>query len=455
MRRLTLVFRSLILDLLILILFVAAITTGCEKAKLNHALALGWREFTDTGVQVSGFYGGDFTLAGRFMVQYPKAYIGPIFAASGSGLELSKADATAKLVARYGGTPVTYSKAALQEGKWHHVALVRSAGKLTLYLDGNEICPDGQADCSISLDSTIPSGVLRFGRPGSTAISGGIESQYYGFIDDVTIFKKALSKSQIGQLINTPRLTGSEQDLFAGFTFDTAKPDGSPLPAVLNNPVTHRTITAAGTVNSQYPHTMLVSQQRDSATDVKFLLAPNNQVALHLPFPAGEAWVVGQGWGGSASHYGRANFAWDFNLPNGAETKDKPYYPASPGMVIELKDDRTSCSGWPANHVDVQHAPGEIGVYLHHVKGSAAVGLNSNVVLGKKLANAGDTGNTCCGCYHLHFALHNLGESQAAVLVTFPAAFENYEVSTDNGNSWSKVVRGIPKKDEWIRNPEN
>ena len=75
------------------------------------------------------------------------------------------------------------------------------------------------------------------------------------------------------------------------------------------------------------------------------------------------------------------------------------------------------------------------------------------MVTGTKLAETGDTGNTGCGNYHLHFALHNRTESNAGNLVTIPATFENYEASTDNGAHWSKVVKGIPKQDEWVRNP--
>ena len=87
----------------------------------------------------------------------------------------------------------------------------------------------------------------------------------------------------------------------------------------------------------------------------------------------------------------------------------------------------------------VEHAPVEIGAYLHFVKGSVAVTDTQAVAVGDFLANAGDMGNAPCGAYHLHYALHTHPESQAAVLVTFPSAFNNYEVSTDLGGSWQKV----------------
>jgi len=429
--------------------------SDASKKKLNHAAALGWREYVQTDLDMSEFYNSNFTLAARFMLQYPKAYVGPILATSGDGLEISKQDDAGTLVARFGNTSATYTSVNLQAGQWYHLALVRDNNALKLYLDGQPICPAGVASCEVGVDSLSPSGTLRLGRPGSSPISGSAESQYYGFIDDVAIFKTALSQNAIQSLINTPRLSGSEANLFAGWTFDNGTPSGADLPQKLARPVEYRRITATGTVASQYPLTALVSQTRDSAADLKFMKFPNNQVALTLPFPKGEAWKVSQGWQGSISHHGRAAFAWDFVLAGKpvADTKGKPFYAAAGGPVIELRTDRDSCSGWPANHIDVEHAPDEIGVYLHFIKNKASVGLNQNVVTGTKLAETGDTGNTGCGNYHLHFALHNMTESHAGNLVTIPATFENYEASTDNGAHWSKVVKGIPKQDEWVRNP--
>ena len=69
------------------------------------------------------------------------------------------------------------------------------------------------------------------------------------------------------------------------------------------------------------------------------------------------------------------------------------------------------------------------------------------------LADAGDTSNSGCGNFHLHFALHNLPESQASMLVTIPGASQNHEVSTNGGASWSPVVKGIPQQGELVRSP--
>jgi len=423
-----------------------------SKKKLNHAAALGWREYVQTDLNMTEFYGSNFTLAARFMVQYPKAYVGPIIAASGGGLEISKKDDATSLVARFGNTNVEYASVNIQVGKWHHLALVRINNSLELFFDGQQTCPSGLANCWVTVGSA-PSGTLRLGRPGTNPLSGTAESQHYGFIDDVAVFKAALSQNQIQSLISAPRLLGNEANLFAGWTFDTGTPSGGNLPQQLARPVVYQTITSSSTIVSQFPHTALVSQTRDNAFDEKLMKFPNNQVSLTLPFPKGEVWTVGQGWEGTISHSGRAAFAWDFNLPSGS-TKDKPYFAVAAGPVIDLKNDRNCCGcGWPADHIDIQHAPDEIGVYLHHVKNTAAVSMNQNVAVGTKLANAGDTGNAGCGSYHLHFAIHNKTESNAGDLVTIPATFENYEVSTDNGATWSLIKKGVPKQGDWIRNP--
>jgi len=438
--------------------FVLALVLGCGggggvAASINHAAAFAWREYADTDLDMSEFYDKNFTIVARVMIQYPRAYVGPILAASDNGFELSKQDDAGHLIARFGNGTYSYSLGTLQAAKWHHLAVLRLSGLVFVYVDGQPICPDDFSGCAV--DAGFANGVLRFGRPGLDALAGVHESQHFGFIDDVGVFDVALSQGTIEDLAAAPRLTGGEAGLLAGYTFDGQTPDGKPLPPELARPVTYWRLTPTGPVASPYPFGALIGKTRDSAFDAKFLPFPNNQVPLRLPFPSGEAWVVGQGWQGSVSHHGVAAFAWDFSLAGQPPeaTEGKRYYAAAPGPVIDLLDNRTSCSGWPANHVDVEHAPEEVGVYLHHVQGTAAVSMGQNVGTGTYLADTGDTGNTGCGSFHVHFALHNFPESQAGVVVTIPATFENYEVSTNGGVSWSPVVKGIPKQGEWVRNP--
>jgi murein DD-endopeptidase MepM/ murein hydrolase activator NlpD len=218
--------------------------------------------------------------------------------------------------------------------------------------------------------------------------------------------------------------------------------------------VSFRTLTSGPQIPGTPAYTALVSHQRDNVADAALLPPPFQQTTMRLPFPVGEAWQVIQGRDDAGgSHHGPASFALDFILAGHPhfDTRGKAIYAAGPGTVVETRNDRDSCSGYPANYVMIQQAPSEIGACLHFVKGSVAVAVNQVITGGDFLASAGDAGNTSCGAYHLHFGVHTLPESRAAVLVTFPGAFSNYEVSTDSGNTWQAVTRGVPKNGEWVR----
>jgi murein DD-endopeptidase MepM/ murein hydrolase activator NlpD len=422
----------------------------------NHAAAFGWRGYADTDLQFSEFYGSDHTLMARFMVQYPNAYTGPILSVSGSGsFSVGKAYDQARLLVNLGGSVQTLDHPnPLQAGVWYHLAVVRTGGSFTFYLDGNQIC---QA-CAVSAGPSPPSGTLRLARLAAGATDNGHEAQFYGFVDDVAVFNTALTASQINAIATAPRLTGSEPNLHAGYTFDSVTPGGDPLPASLSRPASFLTATAGPQMPGLPAYATVVSDQRDDTADAPLLPPPFQQAFMRLPFPVGEAWQVIQGWDNpSGSHHGPASYAWDFILAGHpqSDTNGKPIYAAGAGSVVETRNDRDSCSGYPASYVMVQHAPSEVGAYLHFIKGSVAVSQTQVVGFGDFLANAGDTGNTGCGAYHLHFALHTLPESQAGVLVTFPGAFNNYEVSTDGGGTWQAVQRGVPKNGDWVRSLAN
>jgi murein DD-endopeptidase MepM/ murein hydrolase activator NlpD len=328
-------------------------------------------------------------------------------------------------------------------------------GLYYVYVDGDVVCPDGFGGCALPMQGGQGTGVLRMGRPGASPISGSSESQYFGFLDDVAVFDSALSESDVEALSSAHRLEGSEASLLAGWTFDDVTPSGGALPAKLSRPVSWRVGTSTSSTTSSFPHSAIVTQARENATDASLLPFPHHSSKLTLPFPKGEAWVVGQGWENTGvSHSGRAAFCWDFSLAGqpASATNGKPFYAAAGGEVVEVHDGE-SCGVWPSNYVMIEQAPDEVGAYLHAVLGSLAVSQGQVIATGTKLANTGDTGNAPCGGFHLHFSLHNLPESQAGMLVTIPAAFSNYEVSTDGGGSWTAVAIGVPAQGDWVRNP--
>ena len=179
---------------------LALVMTGVSVAPVlgesaNHAAAFGWRGYADTDLQFSEFHGSDHTLMARFMVQYPNAYTGPILSVNGSGtFFVAKAYDQSRLQVNLGGTLQTLDLPnPLQGGVWYHLALVRTGGSFTFFLDGSPIC---QA-CTVSAGPSPPSGTLRLARLANGATDNSHETQFYGFVDDVAVFTSALTAGQI------------------------------------------------------------------------------------------------------------------------------------------------------------------------------------------------------------------------------------------------------------------
>jgi hypothetical protein len=421
----------------------------------SKALALSWTGYADTDLRFSEFMGSDHTLALRFMPQFPNGYEGPIIAENGSGnFFLGQGDYLAgtpgqKLMVTVGSKSLSFG-VILQAGQWHHLALVATHDSLeryfTLYLDGARY---GQLVLSPS-DPLMPSGTLRFGKRTAGQTVNSRNAQFYGLLDDVAVFNRALTASEIQNLSsNVLQITGSESGLLAGYSFN----DGS-QPASLGRPLTLK--GAASRVQ--------VSIDRNNAVDASAMPLPTQQVEMTLPFPPGEAWQVIQGVDDpSGSHKGYASFCWDFIIagqpqkglyPNG--TNGAPFYAAAPGSVANVFQSSTSGDKdskgnvIPPNKIEIQQAPGEIAAYLHLPQNGSAVATGNAIARGEFLAVAGDTG-VPAGAYHLHFSVTNQLD-QTTGFVTFPIAFSNYEVRDANGN-WNRVMRGMPANGQVIRIP--
>jgi murein DD-endopeptidase MepM/ murein hydrolase activator NlpD len=433
--------------------FLAAPSQALAQTSASQALGLSWKGYADTNLQFSEFFAGNHTLVLRFMPQFPNAYEGPFVAENGSGRfvigqgDYSDGAEGTKLFLAVGSQSRTYA-ATLQAGQWYHLAVVAGASGtqrlFTLYLNGAKL---GIPLSVSSGDWQMPGGSLRFGKRTTGQSVNRHDAQFYGFLDDIGVFNRALSASEIQNLsANVLQLTGNESGLLAGYTFN----QGS-LPATLTRPLTLN--GAAGQV--------AVSTNRNNVADAAVLPLPTKQVEMTLPFPPGEAWRVVQGYDSPAGHHaGYASFCWDFILdgkphdgeyPNGSG--GAPLYATAPGKVVTVRESEPPSTPVP-NLVEIEQAPGEICTYMHARQNSVEVSVNAPVIRGQKVALTGSTGmKDCPTCNHLHFTVANMRDGTSG-FVTFPVAFSNYEVRDTNGN-WNRVLKGIPQAGQVIRVPSD
>lgn len=86
---------------------------------------------------------------------------------------------------------VTSTAANYDDAKWHHAACVKTTtSSLRLYIDGNEV---GTADVSISSTGTLANGEAFY----MGADNGGTTNEYTGYLDDMRIYRSALTAAEI------------------------------------------------------------------------------------------------------------------------------------------------------------------------------------------------------------------------------------------------------------------
>lgn len=393
------------------------------------ALSLTWGGRADTNIAYSEFFVGNHTVAARFMLQFVNVYAGPMLAVHGSGVYfIGYGDGgNNKISIRIGtGSLDVPIEASFQE-TWHHVAVVRNGTTCTVYIDGVM-----KGTLTIS-SSNNPSGTIRLGR------SDEIHQQFYGFLDDVAVFKAALTASQVAALAAATTLSGNEANLLAGFVFGDGL--GAPLPATLTRPITY----VPGALN------VTVSSSRNSAAD-RALLPLSLVSHMRLPFEQGRIASVSQAFGDpTISHTGYAAFCYDFVFPN-SDINGHVFKASAPGTVAHVWEGGPNTSQGPSNFVSIEQAGSEFCDYLHLQQNSCVVNAGQAVSYRADLAKTGRSGT---GGPHLHQAVTNLGEhtTDRAHFVTIAFPFCNYEYSDDGGITWHHSIRGYLKKGQWVRNP--
>jgi hypothetical protein len=465
---------------------------AAQNVSTNFAATLRWHSHIDTDLEFLEFFQHDHTVAARFMLQHPKAYEGPILTVKGTGIySIGQADYrtnntwAAKLVVRIGPNKAYYTlpipAGTALAGKWMHLAVVRrnnysgwslSNVSFTMYLNGIHREKDGGGDLTIETAQIVsfPEGVLRMGTDNvdpKTSLS-----QFYGFIDDVAIFNRRLSASEIQSLAAASRLSGTESGLLAGYSFDDADPTGLPLLANMARPF----------VLGGACYRTKVSPTRSNTADAPRLPLPYQPVKLDLPFNYGAVLEVVQGWEGSKSHNGYAAFAIDFvkaggltgfdgievpySLPN-TDSAGMAIFSACGGTVTSIRDtgdlDPNDSDGDTKdyyNKVGVEVAPGLHVGYSHVHTGSAHQALAGfgTVPFHIDSTQIGNIGNALKpkegivgDNWHLHFGAGNNGNGSTNV--TVPLAFSEYEYWDKPNYKWVHVAKGVPRAGQFVRVP--
>jgi hypothetical protein len=370
---------------------------------------------------------------------------------------------------KIGGIQLNYP-VSLSAGTWHHLAVVRRNMTVRLHLDGHPI------GSTFNLSRRgLPVGTLRVGKTKFDNVIDGGGAQFYGFIDDLAIFKKALPNPRIAQLATSLHLSGTEQDLYAGYTFGYVPAGGiSPKLArpIVRTPGTniHQTSPDRNKIIDavllealliRHPsYTGYTSYSVDTgyasyASQSSYTSTTN---VMDMPLPLGEEWQVIQGYDNPTyTHNGYASFCLDLRLARvpQMESNGRPFYSAGPGAVDFIKQDESS--GGLSNFISVKQDQHEFSDYLHLSRNSAQVKVGDSDLCHRHLADVGDTGAEI-GAYHLHIAVTNLGEAHknsGGTFVTIPAAISNYEASIDGGRNWIHFARGIPLQGQWVRRADS
>lgn len=394
------------------------------------AIKLGWGGFVTTDLKFSEFIGAEHTIAFRFMSQYPNSYAGAVLSSTGSPfyfLGQGQFDGSDKrkpsFITQVGDERQDYP-VELTANVWHYIAIVRKGTKFRTYFDTQELKP------RINIPIHLPTGKVVIGRSDIW--------QFYGLIDDLVVFNRALDEDEIANLTIKPIPSVSATSLKAAWNFPVTTSPA--LPEKFRRPFELHGAAELITVSSN-----------QSSLDSKLLGPPSMQVAPHLPFPTGEVWACSHGFDerNGPSHWGQASFCLDLHRIDGA-TRGAPLYAIAPGRVIDVLESSPSGpleAGVSGNYVQVEHAPGQISLYAHILQNSAAVAIGDEVILGQKLGETGDTGAWFGqpGNDHLHL------DTSFFPGHTIPFAFKDYEASTDGGKTWRYVGWGTPQAGELVR----
>ncbi|MGH7427645.1 MAG: LamG-like jellyroll fold domain-containing protein, partial [Candidatus Methylomirabilaceae bacterium] len=124
---------------------------------------------------------------------------------SPGGLELDL-DTGGRIIVWSNGALRMTSATTIPAGAWSHVALTRAGGTLRLYINGTAD-PNTGTDGVAHDFSTCP---LLIGVDNDTGCTGALNGYFAGRLDEIRIYDRALTASEIQANMNTPVSTGSQ-----------------------------------------------------------------------------------------------------------------------------------------------------------------------------------------------------------------------------------------------------
>lgn len=102
------------------------------------------------------------------------------------------------------------------KGRWNHVcAVMKSAYDIDLYVNGFDVGGSFTGDSDQPMSSLFPNDIAKIGY----FLSNGVIYRFQGIIDEIRIWNKALSESQVRETM-CKKLAGNEPGLIGYWTFD-------------------------------------------------------------------------------------------------------------------------------------------------------------------------------------------------------------------------------------------
>ncbi|MBK9975334.1 MAG: M23 family metallopeptidase [Planctomycetes bacterium] len=158
----------------------------------------------------------------------------------------------------------------------------------------------------------------------------------------------------------------------------------------------------------------------------------------YLPWPAGIAHDVYQGWNGNkigpprATHMQKQNYyAWDFHIVRGE------YMCAARDGKVTNVSDKEPPGNENANVIYIEHADGETSVYAHIGSDTALVAVGDKVLAGQKICQGSNES------MHLHFCIWK-------GMIDYPCRFIDYTPFNGVPQYGAAIASGNKEPDESV-----